>query len=63
MGRVKATLIKRTAKKLLNEKPEAFSEDFDYNKRKIKKLVPAKRMRNSVAGYIARLKRKKTRLH
>jgi len=62
MGRIKTTLIKRTAKQLISEKPDSFNEDFDYNKRKIRKLIPAKRMRNGMAGYIARLKRRKTRL-
>ena len=62
MGRIKTTLIKRTARTLIKERPDSFNEDFDYNENKIKKLVPAKRMRNGIAGYIARLKKKKTRL-
>jgi ribosomal protein S17E len=62
MGRIKTTLIKRTSRTLIKERPESFSENFDYNKLKIKKLVPSKRMRNGIAGYISRLKKKKTRL-
>ena len=55
MGRIKSTLIKRTARNL--EKEEFFSEDFTKNKKILKGTLPSKSMRNKVAGYISRLRR------
>ncbi len=59
MGRIKSTVIKRTAEKLVEEKPEIFSEDFEENKERIRGKLPSKRMRNMIAGYITRLKKRK----
>ena len=53
MGRIKSTLIKRTAEKLMKE--HEFTEDFGENKKIIEGIMPSKRMRNMVAGYITRL--------
>jgi len=58
MGRVKSTLIKRTAEKLMRE--IEFAPDFEKNKKILSNNMPSKRMRNSVAGYITRLKKRKT---
>jgi len=55
MGRIKSTLIKRTARNL--EKEDFFSEDFEKNKQILKKTMPSKTIRNKVAGYISRLRR------
>jgi ribosomal protein S17E len=57
MGRIKTTLIKRTTRKILEGSPESFGKDFDQNKKPLGKILPSKRMRNSVAGYITRLKK------
>ena len=57
MGRIKSTLIKRTAEKLLDKMPDAFTPDFDEDKKVISEVMPSKRIRNMVAGYIARLKK------
>jgi len=56
MGRVKSALIKRTARKLLKEE-NVFSENFDKNKKVLADTMPSKRLRNQIAGYIARLKK------
>ncbi len=56
MGRIKSTLIKRTAEKLMKE--QKFSEDFEKNKEILGDTMPSKRMRNIIAGYITRLKKK-----
>jgi len=56
MGRIKSTLIKRTAEKLVNE--PGFNEDFNRNKKIINNVMPSKRLRNMIAGYISRLKRR-----
>ena len=60
MGRVKSTLIKRTAKKLT--KDQDFSETFDGNKKILGLTMPSKRIRNIIAGYITRLERR-TKTH
>lgn len=60
MGRVKSLMIKRTTRKLLESHPKMFTDDFEKNKKIIAKILPDtnKRFRNSVAGYITRLKKK-----
>ena len=56
MGRIKTTLTKRTAEKLNRE--SEFTTDFAKNKKLIEGIMPSKRMRNMIAGYITRLKRR-----
>ena len=60
MGRIKTQLIKRISFQLLNAYREEYSEDFDKNKAGVTKHVelPSKKMRNIIAGYLARLRRK-----
>lgn len=60
MGRIKTTLIKRTANTLIKKYPEKFSESFEENKKAVEELaeVPSKKLRNVIAGYITRLTRK-----
>ena len=55
MGRIKSALIKRTARSLLKEENN-FTEDFNKAKSLLKNSMPSKRLRNRIAGYIARLK-------
>jgi ribosomal protein S17E len=63
MGRVKSQAIKRTTRKLLVEHPNLFSSDFNSNKTVLKNVVQTdKKTRNSIAGYIARSKKKQTRI-
>ena len=57
MGRIKSTMIKRTGEKLIQK--DTFSADFNDNKRFIDKVMPSKKVRNKIAGYIARLVRRK----
>ena len=56
MGRIKNALIKRTARNLIKEENK-FTESFETNKDLLKKGMPSKRMKNEIAGYVARLKR------
>ena len=56
MGRVKNSLIKRTARSLLKEENK-FTDKFEDSKRLLGSTMPSKRLRNSIAGYIARLKK------
>jgi len=60
MGRIKTTFIKRKTKELLSKHGEKFSTDFTKNKQLTNQLtdVSSKKMRNTIAGYLTRLKRK-----
>jgi len=55
MGRIKPALVKRTAKKLVNE--YNFTSKFEDNKKILGNTMPSKRVRNMIAGYLARLKK------
>ena len=55
MGRIKSTLIKRTAR-ILEKNEEGFGEDFNRNKKILGNTMPSKSVRNKIAGYIARIK-------
>jgi ribosomal protein S17E len=54
MGRIKSTLIKRTAKQLLNEK-DMFTISFEHNKKILGRTMPSKKMRNRIAGHMAHI--------
>jgi small subunit ribosomal protein S17e len=63
MGKIKSTMIKRTSRQLLDSSPDSFSESFDDNKKALSNnTMPSKKLRNSVAGYIARLKRQNKKI-
>ena len=55
MGRIKSIEIKKISKRLVSQQPGALSKEFNKNKKALRGMVANKRMRNSVAGYIARL--------
>ena len=55
MGRIKSTLVKRTAKTLLGQEEDLFADSFEQNKKVLKDTMPSKPIRNKIAGYIARL--------
>ena len=57
MGRVKITLVKRTARDLLKEE-NVFTQDFNRNKKVLGNTLPSKRIRNMIVGYIARIKKR-----
>ena len=59
MGRIKTQLIKRITTQLLRGHVDEFSADFEKNKLIIPKYVelPSKKMRNTIAGYLSRIKR------
>ncbi len=60
MGRIKTRLVKRKTKELMRDHTDKFSTDFSQNKQAMIPLteVASKKLRNVVAGYITRLKRK-----
>ncbi len=57
MGRIKSTLVKRTGQNLLKEENN-FSENFETNKKLLGRTMPSKKVRNKIAGYISRLKKR-----
>ena len=56
MGRIKSTLVKRSSKQLL-ARSDKFDHLFETNKKILGNTMPSKKMRNKIAGYIARLVR------
>ena len=61
MGRIKTKLIKRVTKKLMQEHPSDFKEDFRENKLLVDKSLDilSKKLRNSIAGYVTRIVKSK----
>jgi len=59
MGRIKSKLVKRTAHNLLKEENK-FDSEFEQNKKLIKGLDTSKKIKNKIAGYIARIKKKES---
>ncbi|MEA3248393.1 MAG: 30S ribosomal protein S17e [Nanoarchaeota archaeon] len=57
MGRIKSTLIKRTSRQLIKNSDESFGKTFGENKKALGKTLSSKKVRNKIAGYIARIKK------
>lgn len=57
MGRIKSKLVKRTSNLLLREE-NSFTEKFEDNKGLLKTLDTSKKIKNQVAGFISRVKKK-----
>ncbi len=60
MGRIKTTFVKRKTKELLAKHGEKFTTDFNKNKQVTSShtVLHCKKLRNIMAGYMTRLKRK-----
>jgi small subunit ribosomal protein S17e len=60
LGRVRQRIIKNTASELLKLHGERFTTDFKHNRDVLKELlnVEGTVMRNRIAGFVTRLKRK-----
>ena len=56
MGRIKPTLVKRTSRQLIEKSSDSFGKTFEENKKALGNTLPSKKMRNKIAGYIARIK-------
>tara|TARA_B100001971_G_C17651841_1_gene268422 strand:+ start:306 stop:497 length:192 start_codon:yes stop_codon:yes gene_type:complete len=61
MGRIKTKLIKRTALTLFKKHKDEIKPTFEENKQVVTDLLksPNKKMRNIIAGYLARLAKTK----
>ena len=59
MGKVRASVIKKTAEELMQQHRDQITTDFEANKQLVVQYVDArtKRMRNRIAGYLTGLKR------
>jgi len=53
MGKIKSKLIKRTAKELI-KRGVKFKNNFEDNKRILGKTMPSKKIRNQIAGFVAK---------
>tara|TARA_Y100000310_G_C19996666_1_gene496549 strand:- start:254 stop:451 length:198 start_codon:yes stop_codon:yes gene_type:complete len=54
MGRIKSTMVKRASFELL-KRDLPFTEKFEDNKKLLGNEMPSKKVRNKIAGYLARL--------
>lgn len=57
MGRIKSKIVKRTSHTLLKS-DNRFTGKFDENKELLKILPTTKKVRNQIAGYVTRIKKK-----
>jgi len=60
MGRIKTTLVKRVTNNMFSENANRFTTSFEENKAVVEQLanLPSKKIRNIIAGYATRLKKK-----
>ena len=60
MGRVRTKTIKRTARQIIEKYYNRLTLDLNINKRVVDEVavVPTKRMRNKIAGYLTHLMRR-----
>ncbi len=60
MGRIKTKFIKRKTRELLKQHGDNFTADFTENKKVADRYtkVQSKKLRNIIAGYMTRLKKK-----
>jgi ribosomal protein S17E len=56
MGKIKSRTVRRTADTLLQKGIE-FNESFEDNKKILGSNMPSKKLRNQLAGFLARLKK------
>ncbi len=63
MGRIKTTFIKQKTKEILELHGDQVTGDFVANKKITGKLtdVSSKKLRNTIAGYLTRLKKKEAK--
>lgn len=57
MGKIKSKQIKAYSHELVNSGIN-FSEEFEKNKKVLGREMPSKKMRNQMAGYLTKFKKK-----
>ncbi len=55
MGKIKSKLIKRSSETFL-KKGVKFEDNFEKNKKILGSEMPSKKIRNQMAGFLARIK-------
>ena len=57
IGKIRTETVKRLANKIQGKYPTKFTTDFEKNKLLLNviAIIPSKRLRNQIAGYITRL--------
>ena len=65
MGKVRTSIVKRTARKILELYPDKVSLSFEENKKLVQEVVDvkSKKLRNQIAGYLTHLMKIKKKLH
>lgn len=58
MGKIKSKLIRRSSKAFI-EKGIEFDENFERNKKILGNTMPSKKLRNQMAGFLARERKQK----
>ena len=60
MGRIKTKRLKRQTREFIKTYPDKFNKVFDDNKKTLGDVgeIDSKKLRNIIAGYVARLKKK-----
>ena len=60
LGNIRPTYIKRIAIQLVETHPDAFTDDYENNKRKVSELTDVRSimMRNRIAGYVTRYRQR-----
>ena len=56
MGKIKSKLIRKAGQNLV-KKGVPFNESFEHNKKILGSTMPSKKLRNRMAGFLARLKK------
>lgn len=59
MGKIKSKLIRRSAEAFLKQGVE-FTDSFEKNKIILGNTMPSKKLRNQIAGFLARLKKQES---
>lgn len=57
MGKIKSKQVKRSAHELV-KKGVVFSGSFEDNKKVLGMTMPSKKIRNQMAGYLAKMKKR-----
>ena len=60
MGKIKSKQVKRSARELV-KKGVVFGGSFEDNKKVLGMTMPSKKIRNQMAGYLAKLKKTELR--
>ena len=58
MGNIRTTFIKNMSRELVEKYPEELSNNFEKNKEFLRKVIDSKKLRNNIAGYVSKLKKR-----